>query len=132
MASLIPTGSAFATMYKLRKAERTLATRLANETQAHYGEVKTAREVLGESVDPLATGNPTGSPLPKLTAYDILLAINSKLPAGTVLTIDVTEVAIDPSRVVLKGNVKTLEDITALEKELKKIECFTGFPVEKI
>ena len=119
------TASGFASMVKLRKAERTLTTRLANESQAHYGEVKSAADVLAESVGPLATGN-AGSPLPKLTAYDILLAINGKLPTGAVLTIDVTEVAIDPSRVVIKGSVKTLEDITALEKELKKIECFTS------
>jgi Tfp pilus assembly PilM family ATPase len=123
----LATGSAMATMYKLRKAERTLATRLANETHAHYGEVKSARDVLAASVDPSAVGGAAGgSPLPKQTAYDILLAINSKLPAGSVLTIDVSEVAIDPTRVVLKGSVKTLEDITALEKELKKVECFTG------
>lgn len=122
------TGSAFASMRTLRKTEQILATRLANETQAHFGEVRTAADVLAIGLDgaPVDSSGNAASPLPKQSAYDILLAINSKLPAGNVLTIDVAEIAIDPARVVVKGTVKTLEDITALEKELKKIECFTS------
>ena len=114
-------GSAYADLYRLRKSETTLATRLANETTEMYGAPKTASEVLG-STGP--GGTAALSPLPKMTAYDILLEINSHLPAKDKITLDIDRLDIDDQKVDLSGTAKTGEEIDLLVSELKKVPCF--------
>lgn len=114
-------GSAYADLYRLKKAEKVLATRLANETAEMYGSQKTAADVLASSGP---GGSSAASPLPKMTAYDILLEINSKLPPKDKLTIDIDKLDIDDQKVDMTGTVKTAEEIDLLVAELKKVTCF--------
>ncbi|MBA3452465.1 MAG: pilus assembly protein PilM [Deltaproteobacteria bacterium] len=113
--------SAYADLYRLRKAEKVLTTRLANESAAQFGEAKSAEAVLS------ATG-PGGvnaiSPLPRMSAYDILLEISAKVPAKDKITLDIDQVTIDDQKVDITGTTKTAEGIDLLVTELKKVECF--------
>lgn len=113
-------GSAYADLYRLRKAEKALATRLANETADVFGSQKTAAEVLASS----GGGGAAASPLPKMSAYDILLEINNKIPPKEKITIDIDKLDIDDQKVDMTGSVKTAEEIDLLVTELKKVPCF--------
>src|SRR5262249_949020 len=88
--------SAWAAHYKLRKNEKTLTDRLAAEPQTMFNKPMSAEEVLGSSD---TGGAAVVSPLPKMSAYDILLAINEKLPARDKITIDVTQLDINENAV---------------------------------
>ncbi len=114
-------GSAYADLYRLRKAEKILATRLANETTEMYGAQKTASEVLSTSGP---GGASTRSPLPKMTAYDVLLEINSRIPPKEKITLDIDKLDIDEQKVEMSGTAKTAEEIDLLVTELKGIKCF--------
>ncbi len=113
-------GSAWAAHYKLRKNEKVLIDRIAAETTEQYGAPKTADEVLG-SADTGAGG--AVSPLPKMSAYDILLAINEKVPMRDKITLDITQLDINENAVELRGTTKKNEEIDALEAALKDIPC---------
>ena len=114
--------SAYADLYRLRKSEHTLSTRLANETQEMYGSQKTADEVLAATGGAGAGG--MSSPLPKMTAYDILLEINAHVPPKDKITLDIDKLDIDDQKVDMTGTVKTPEELDLLVSELKKISCF--------
>jgi general secretion pathway protein L len=112
--------SSWAALHKLRKAEKILVDRVAAESLSHFGSVRTADQVLGET-----TEAPTEvSPMPRSSAYDILLEINGKIPPADKVKIDLTSVAIEHGRVELKGTAKTPEEIDLVVAELKKIDCF--------
>ena len=113
--------SAYADLYKMRKAERTLTTRLADESAALYGQSKTADEILGTND---SGGSTTASPLPKMSAYDILLEINSHMPPKDKITLDVDTLSIDDQKIDLQGTAKTPEEIDLIVTELKKVTCF--------
>jgi general secretion pathway protein L len=113
--------AAYADLYRLRKNEKTLATRLANESTEVFGSQKTAAEVLSSSG---ASGGAAASPLPRMSAYDILLEINSKIPPKDKITIDIDKLDIDDQKVDMSGSVKTAEEIDLLVTELKKVPCF--------
>jgi general secretion pathway protein L len=113
--------AAYADLYRLRKNEKTMATRLANESTEVFGAQKTAAEVLSSSG---AGGGPSASPLPKMSAYDIMLEINSKIPPKDKITIDIDKLDIDDQKVDMSGSVKTAEEIDLLVTELKKVACF--------
>ncbi|HET7500940.1 MAG TPA: pilus assembly protein PilM, partial [Kofleriaceae bacterium] len=114
-------GSAYADLYRLRKAEKVLSTRLAAESQEQFGEPRTADAVL-------AWNGPGGamalSPMPKLSTYDILLEINSHIPPKDKITLDLDHLTIDDTKVDISGTTKSSEEIDLLITELKKIECF--------
>jgi Tfp pilus assembly PilM family ATPase len=114
-------GSAYADLYRLKKAEKVLATRLANETSEMYGASKTAKDVLSSTG---AGGAAALSPLPKMSAYDVLLEINAHLPAKDKITLDIDKLDIDEQKVDMSGTAKTGEEIDLLVTELKKITCF--------
>jgi Tfp pilus assembly PilM family ATPase len=114
-------GSAYADLYRLKKSEKTLSTRLANETQEMYGAPKTAAEVLSASG---AAGAAALSPIPKMSAYDMMLEINSHLPPKEKITLDIDKLDIDDQKVDMTGTAKTGEEIDLLVSELKKITCF--------
>ncbi|HEY5924535.1 MAG TPA: pilus assembly protein PilM [Kofleriaceae bacterium] len=114
-------GSAYADLYRLRKAEKTLTTRLVNETTEMYGAAKSAADV-NNSTGP--GGVAAMSPLPKMSAYDILLEINSHLPPKDKITLDIDKLDIDESKVDMTGTAKTGEEIDLLVAELRKITCF--------
>lgn len=113
--------SAYADLYRLRKAEKTLNTRLASESVEVLGAAKTADEVLNSSGGP---GGASSSPIPKMTAYDLLLEINSHVPPKDKVTLDVDKLDIDDQKIELSGTVKTPEELDQLVAELKKSDCF--------
>ena len=114
--------SAYANLYSLRKAERTLTTRLANETQQMYGAPKSADDVLSSSGPGGAGAN--ASPMPRMTAYDILLEVNKNLPGKDKVTLDVETIDIGDQKVDITGTAKTSQEIDLIVGGLKKIACF--------
>jgi general secretion pathway protein L len=114
-------GSAYADLYRVRKAEKILATRLAAESQDQFGEPRTADYVLDS---PGASGGGMASPMPKATAYDILLEISAHTPPKDKITVDLEHVTIDDTKIDINGTTKSSEEIDLLITELKKIECF--------
>ena len=114
-------GSAYADLYRLRKAEKILSARLVEESTEQFGEARTADAVL-DSNGP--GGGGTVSPLPKLSAYDIMLEISSKVPTKEKITLDIDQMQIDEAKVDIQGTTKTAEGIDLLVSELKKIDCF--------
>jgi len=112
--------SAYADLYRLRKAEKTLTTRLATESQEVLGSQKSADDVLKST----SAAGGSLSPVPKMTAYDLLLEVNSHVPPKEKITLDVDKLDIDEAKVDLSGTAKTREEIDALVTELKKSDCF--------
>lgn len=113
--------SAYANLYRLRKAGQTLATRVASETQEVLGASKTVDDVLASSG---ASGTGVQSPMPKLSAYDLLLEISNHVPAKDKITLNIDKLEIDSQKIELNGSAKTVEEIQLLVSELKKVECF--------
>lgn len=113
-------GAAYAELYKLRKSEKVLDQRLAIETTEIFGEPLSASDALDR------TGGvaQADSPLPKMTAYDILLAINEKVPPRNEVTLDVTELDITPGKITFEGRAKASQEIDLIQENLEKIECF--------
>jgi Tfp pilus assembly PilM family ATPase len=127
--------SAYADLRSLQKSEKILDTRLAAESAEHFGSARSVEEILGES-EPGGSGavSTTGSPLPRMSAYDILLEISSRLVAHDKMKVDIDKLTIDTQNVSIEGFAKSTEDDPGLVKasdevesiynELKKIDCF--------
>jgi general secretion pathway protein L len=130
--------SAYANLYKLRKSEAALDKRLALESTEEFGKALSAGEVLGR-VSPSGDGADE-NPMPKMTAYDLLLALNTAMPGKDQMTIDIQDLDIKPGKIVVRAvSGKTeardaLQGIKLLEESLKKAEspgklkCFADFP----
>jgi Tfp pilus assembly PilM family ATPase len=115
-------GSAYANMYRLRKAEKILQQRLADESTQHFGTKKTAEEVLSA---PGATAGLSESPMPLISAYDLLLDISAQVPAKDKITLDILRLDITDAKVDIEGTAKKAEEIDLFQGELKKkITCF--------
>jgi general secretion pathway protein L len=114
-------GSAYADLYRLRKAEKVLAQRLATESADVLGESKSAEDVL-------ASTGPGGanavSPLPKMSGYDILLEISNHVPPKDKVMLDIDQIQIDDVKVDIQGTTKTAGGVDLLVTELRKVECF--------
>ncbi len=115
-------GSAFADLYRLRKAEKTLAARVATESMEQYGTQKKADEILGLTV--ASAGVNQLNPVPKVTAYDLLIEVSEKVPAKDKVTLDIDKLIIEPTKIDIGGTAKTSEEVDLLQAELKKISCF--------
>jgi len=115
--------SAYADLYRLRKAEKVLATRLATESAELFGEAKTADEIIKTNGAASASAG-ANSPLPKMSAYDILLEVSNHTPPKEKITLDISSLQIDDQKVDIQGTTKTSEEIDALKAELSKIDCF--------
>jgi Tfp pilus assembly PilM family ATPase len=121
--------SAYANLYRLRKAEKTLTTRINAESPDISPERKpmTADQILAMST---GKGGPGSSPLPRASAYDILLEISAKVPTKDKILLDVNKLDISDKKVELAGTVKTPKEIDLLIGELKNVaigehKCFT-------
>lgn len=114
-------GSAYADLYRLKKAEKVLTERLRDESTEQFGEAKTAEDVLAQTGP---GGGGTMSPLPKMSAYDILLEISGKVPAKDKIVLDIDQLMIEETKVDIQGTTKTAEGIDLLVAELRKVECF--------
>lgn len=114
-------GSAYADLYRLKKAEKVLTERLRDESTEQFGEAKSADDVLNQTGP---GGGSTVSPLPKLSAYDILLEISGKVPGKDKIVLDIDQLMIEETKVDIQGTTKTAEGIDLLVAELRKVECF--------
>ena len=61
--------------------------------------------------------------MPKMSAYDLLLEINGKLPARENITLNVSSIDIKENKVTIEGSAKTPEEVDALETAVKGIAC---------
>ena len=120
--------SAYANLYRLRKAEKTLTTRLNAESPDVSPDRKpmTAEQVLALST---GKGGLTVSPLPRASAYDVLLEISAKVPPKDKILLDINRLDIDVKKVELAGTVKTPQEIDLLIADLKNVaigedKCF--------
>jgi Tfp pilus assembly PilM family ATPase len=113
-------GSAWASYYKLHKNEQILTDRLATESSQLFGSPKSAEDILHGKEGVAAAAE---SPLPKNSAYDLLLDINSKLPPKDKITLDVTQLDINESSIEIRGTTKKPEEIDALDTALKEVQC---------
>jgi len=125
VVALFAAGSAAADLYRLKKAEKVLVTRLANESAEHYGASKSAKDII-KSVGPKGAGGASAgdSPLPKMSAYDIMLELSSKVPDKAKITLDIDQLTIDDQKIFMKGTAKKSEEIDELKTQLETIECF--------
>jgi general secretion pathway protein L len=114
-------GSAYADLYRLRKAEKLLTTRLAEESAEQFGSAKTAEQVLDANGP---AGSAAASPMPRLTAYDLLLDISAHIPGKDKITLDIEKMTIDDQKIDINGTTRSAEEIDLLIGEIKKIECF--------
>ena len=119
-------GSAYASLYRLRQAETTLEERLVLETTQVFGEARSAGDVLALASPEDAKGE---SPLPRMTAYDLLLDINNRLPGKQDATIDLKDVEIRPGKISITGSAAANAEIDAIERKLKTQECFEDVSV---
>tara|TARA_R110002096_G_scaffold44526_13_gene120448 strand:- start:15752 stop:17470 length:1719 start_codon:yes stop_codon:yes gene_type:complete len=123
--------SAYTGVSKLRSAETILNKRVALESAAALGEQLSAAEVL-EKVGPVENSSRI-NPVPAMTAYDMLLAFNSALPAKDKAVLDVSEVEIVAGKVVVKASSSPFDETSALqgiknmEESLRASECFKNF-----
>jgi Tfp pilus assembly PilM family ATPase len=113
--------SAFADLHRLRKAEKTLSARLATESTEYFKTPKTYQEILNLTSSGAGISS---SPLPKMSAYDILLEISAKAPPKDKITLDIDRIDITDQKVDIEGLVKTSEELDLLNSELKTIKCF--------
>ncbi len=113
--------SAWASMRQLRQAEKTLATRIAVESAEVFdGKPKTVKELQALTGGAAVAGD---SPMAKMSAYDLLLEINGKLPPRDKVTLNVTAIEIKDNKVNLEGSAKTPEEIDDLQNALQSIPC---------
>ncbi|HEX8113853.1 MAG TPA: hypothetical protein VF516_39245, partial [Kofleriaceae bacterium] len=117
----VAAGSAYADLYRLRKAEKLLTTRLAEESAEPFGSAKTAEQVLDANGP---AGTAAASPMPRLSAYDLLLDISAHIPGTDKITLDIEKMTIDDQKIDINGTTKSAEEIDLLISEIKKIECF--------
>ena len=128
--------SGYANLYKLRKSEAALGKRLALESAEVFGSPLSATQVL-QRVSPQGDDNP----MPKMTAYDLLLALSAAMPGKDQVKIDVEEVDIKPAKITVRAVSAKMDDthdallgIKMTEDALKKwtspgkLKCFAEFP----
>jgi general secretion pathway protein L len=113
--------SGYAALYKLRKAETVLQTRLAIESNELFGESLSAKEALARAG---GGGTAAASPLPKMTAYDVLLEVSSRLPDKKTVTVDVTNIDIRDNRIQIDASAKSTDEIDKIVDALKAEKCF--------
>jgi general secretion pathway protein L len=122
--------NAFFALNTLRKAERTLDKRLATESAAALGSSMTAEQVI-KRVGKGPGEATSDSPLPKMTAWDLLRDISDRLPPGKDVKLDVTSIDIKPGKIemnVTTGNTEAKNAVDAKNdviKALKTQPCFT-------
>jgi Tfp pilus assembly PilM family ATPase len=111
--------NAYAALYALRTEQAVLDKQLETETTEIFGAPVSLEEIESR----LAPAR-VDSPLPKMTAFDLLVEISKTLPPRGEGKIDVSELEIDPKRVYLKAVADSSATIDAAAKKLRDIECF--------
>jgi hypothetical protein len=94
----------------------------------------TPADVLAK-VDP-ATPGKGDSPLPEMTAYDVLLAFNAALPPRAEVTVDIDEIDLKTGKIVARGvssktgAVEAQDVLKTVTTALKKHRCFADLTDE--
>ena len=99
----------------LRTQFQSAAKELFGETKMEAADVNTAlrRSLKDEMVV-----------LPKATAYDLLDAISTKIPAADKVQINIDDLDIRPKKTTIKGTVDSAAAVDEIVAKLKEIECF--------
>lgn len=118
--------NAYARLYKLRKAEAVLDERLAVETTALFGESLSAKKTLLRVGDEDGEGAASDSPMPRMTAYDLLLDISSRMPPSKEVKIDITQIELKPKRISIKAITGTTDKYDAVEASAEVIKALKG------
>jgi len=113
-------GNAYAALYQLRQNEAELGAALAEESVRVLGSEKSAEEI-NESVGPNVVEQ---SPIPKMTAYDVLLALNEKLPAKGDVTLNVETIDITPGKIKIDAQAATSAEIDRIKAAVAEVDCF--------
>ncbi len=120
------TVAGYSKMRSLKESEKVLSQRLAVETTEVFGKQMTADEVLAQQLE----GEVGASPLPKHSAYDLLLVINDALPDRKTVNVDVRNISIKGGKVSIEllaratEKQQASEGVTEIEKNLKGVPCF--------
>jgi type IV pilus assembly protein PilM len=113
-------GDAYASLYRLRAQQEVLEKRLAASTTEIFGAPVSAADLEAKLAH-----RKDESPLPHLTAFDLLVEISKKLPPKTEVKIDVTELKIEPTKIFMKGVADSRASVDVVVGKLKEIDCFT-------
>jgi general secretion pathway protein L len=122
--------NAYFALSTLRKAERTLDKRLAAESRDALGSAMPADQVIKRLGGGGGGEEVSDSPLPKMTAWDILRDISDRLPPGKEVKLDVTSIDIKPGKIQLQVTTGATESKDAVEgasavvNALKTQPCF--------
>ncbi len=117
--------SAYADLYRLRKAEKTLQQRLATETA---GAVRRAED-RGRSARierPRRPGRERLAAAEDVRVRHRCSRSTASIPPKDKITLDIDKLDIDSTKVDIAGTAKTAEEVDLLVTELKKIDCFNG------
>src|SRR5262249_17947144 len=109
----------YANLYRLRSERDVLTQRLQAETTEVFGQPVSAAD-LEAKLSP----KKEESPLPRMTAFDLLVEISKKLPPRGEVKLDVSELTIEPKKIFIKGVAESQANIDAVTKKLKEIDCF--------
>ncbi len=109
----------FAAFYKLRAEKKILDEKLSVATTELWGEA-----VAPEDVETKISPKKNESPLPKHTAFDLLVEISKRVPARDKAKLELIELDIKKDKVTLKASTDTAASIDEIEKGLKGLTCF--------
>ncbi len=110
---------AWSELSKLKKEERILSDRFDSISM----------EVLNRPIDPedaeteIRPGKAADSPLPRVSAYDLLDDISRALPERDKIKLDITELEIKAKKISLKATVASAKELETLEAALKTLKC---------
>jgi len=72
------------------------------------------------------------SPMPRMTAFDLLTEISKRLPPRGDVKLDVIELTIEPKKIYMKAIAESQANIDAITKKLKEIDCFTDVQLGRV
>ena len=101
-------------------AREVLDRRLVAETTEVFGAPVSAAD-LEAKLSP----KKEDSPLPRMTAFDLLVEISKRVPGKSDVKLEVIELTIEPKKIYLKAVADSQASIDAVTKKLKEVDCFT-------
>jgi general secretion pathway protein L len=112
--------SAYASLYRLRKEQDKLDARLEQTSTQVLGAPATAEEV----VERIELETTRESPLPKATAFDILVDLSKRVPPKDKGKVELGELDIKKDKISIRATAESATAIDELETALKEIKCF--------
>jgi Tfp pilus assembly PilM family ATPase len=120
-------GNAWAALGKLKAEEAMLDEQLRVATTEMFGQPVAAEEVelrINPKIEP--------SPLPKNTAFDLLVDLTKHIPPRDKAKLEVAELTIDNERITLKGTTDATGSIDLIEKGIKEVPCMAEIQRGKV